>query len=212
MSLSDVVTLVAAAFGAFFGSWLAFLLENRRRRRAEADRRYSCLMQAQLALGMQQEKLLNIQRGYLDPHRNESDWHRRLEPLHMSMTDLRVDFSALVFMAEGDDGFSILQSIYLAQQGYLTVITALAKSNSKIEKRPSGGAITSGPVGPEASDEVAVFDSAADDDLKKFIDDLYRSVDMAVNSVREAIEELTSATRRLCPKRIAHHFNPLPKT
>jgi len=117
VSLSDVVTLVAAAFGAFFGSWLAFLLENRRRRRAEADRRYSCLMQAQLALGMQQEKLLNIQRGYLDPHRNESDWHRRLEPLHMSMTDLRVDFSALVFMAEGDDGFSILQSIYLAEQG-----------------------------------------------------------------------------------------------
>jgi len=33
------------------------------------------------------------------------------------MTDLRVDFSALVFMAEGDDGFSILQSIYLAEQG-----------------------------------------------------------------------------------------------
>jgi hypothetical protein len=204
------VTLVAAAFGAFFGSGLAFLLEERRRRRLETDRRYSRLLEAQLALGMQLEKLLNIQHGYLDPHRTEPDRHMRLEPLHMSMTDLRVDFSALVFIAEVD-GLGILQTVYLAEQAYITATTALAESNSKIDKRPSDGAITSGPVDLEASAAIAVFDSAAAADLKEFIDDLYRSVDEAIDSVREAIKELTSATRRLYPKRKAHHFDPLPR-
>jgi hypothetical protein len=205
VSLSDVVTLVAAAFGAFFGSGLAFLLEERRRRRVEADRRYSRLLEAQLALGMQLETLLNVQRRYLDPHRNEPDRHMQLEPLHMSMTDLRVDFSALVFIAEVD-GFDILQKVYLAEQGYITATTALAESNSKIEKRPSDGAITSGSVDPEAGAAVAVFDSAAAANLKEFIDDLYRSVDEDIDSVQGAIGELTSATRRLYPKRKSHHF------
>ena len=206
MCLSDFVPLVAAAVGAFSGSGLAYLLEERRRRRAEADRRYSDLLKAQVALGMQREKLLNLQRAYLDPHRNEPDRHMRLEPLVMSMTDLRVDFSALVFIAEVKNGFGILQTMYLAEQGYITATTAVAESKSKIEKRQCGGAIASGPVDTEINDAVAVFDSTAEADLKGFIDDLYRSVDMALDSFREAIRELTSACQRLYPKCVPHHF------
>lgn len=200
MSPSDAVTLVAAAFGAFFGAWLAFLLEERRRKRVEADRRYYCLLQAQLALGMQREKLLNIQRGYLDLHREEPDRHMRLEPLFMSMDDLRVDFPPLVFVAEAF-GFGIVQTLYLAEQGYITATSALAKSNGMIEKRLAGG-----PLDSEAGGAVAVFDSSAEASLKGFIDDLYCSVDGAIDSMGAAIDELTSVTRKLYPERKAHHF------
>jgi hypothetical protein len=208
---SDVATVVATASGAFFGSGFAFLLEELRRRRVEADRRYSRLLEAQLALGMQLEKLLNVQRGYLDPHRNAPNRHMRLEPLHMSMTDLRVDLSALVFIAEVDD-INILQVVYLAEQAYVTAPTALTESNSTIKELASGEAITSGPVNPEASAAVAGFDSAAVANLKRFIDGLYVSVDEAIDSIQGAIGELTSATRRLYPKRKAHHFASLPST
>jgi len=180
------------------------------RRRAEADRRYSCLLQAQLALGMQLDKLLNIQHGYLDLHREEPDRHMRLEPLCMSMIDLRIDFSALVFIAEVDDGFAVLQTMYLAEQGYITATTALAESNSRIEKRPPAGADSKGTVDSEAG-ETAVCDSTAATDLRQFIDGFYRSVDEAVDSMRGAIEDLTSVARRLYPNRKAHHFDPLPK-
>ncbi len=180
------------------------------RRRAEADRRYSCLLQAQLALGMQLDKLLNIQHGYLDLHREEPDRHMRLEPLYMSMIDLRIDFSALVFIAEIDDGFAVLQTMYLAEQGYITATTALAESNSRIEKRPPAGADSKGTVDSEAG-ETAVCDSTAATDLRQFIDGFYRSVDEAVDSMRGAIEDLTSVARRLYPNRKAHHFDPRPK-
>jgi hypothetical protein len=53
MSSSDAIAVVSAAVGAFLGSGLAFLLEEKRRRGAEKDTRYSSLIRTQLALGMQ---------------------------------------------------------------------------------------------------------------------------------------------------------------
>ena len=179
--------------------------------RAESDRRYSCLLQAQLALGMQLEKLLHIQRRHLEGHRNDPDRHMRLAPFYTSMTDLRIDFSGMIFVAEGDDGFALLQTMYLAEQGYITATTSLAEFNRRIEMRTPAGASSRGTVDSEAG-ETAVRDSAPVADLKEFVDDLYRSVDTAVDSVREAIGDLTSVTRRLYPEREAHHFDVLPKT
>ena len=200
MSGSDGVTLAAAAFGAFLGAGFAFLLEELRRRTAEGNARYSALIQAQLALIMQVNTLVNIQKLYLDAQRNAPDRHMRLVPVHMAMTDLRLDLAPLGFIAEVDD-VGVLQTVYLAEQGYVTATTALAISNAKIQETRFDGVLAHGPVDPDTGKAQGLFDAGKVVVLKQLVDGLYQSVDGAIRDESRAVEVLAKVIKRLYPKR-----------
>jgi len=206
---SDLVTLVAAALGALVGAGVAFLLEEMRRRRAERATRYSRLLEAQIALGMQLNTLVNIQ-GYLDEHRAEPNRHMLLVPLHMSLTDLRVDLSALGFIADIDD-VEILMRVYLAEQAYLTACTALTVSNSKIQELRYDGVLARGPVDADTGTSVGVFDPAKVVILKQLVDGMYDSVDEAIEGEGIALDDLRGVIRRRFPKKKSLVFQ-LPST
>jgi hypothetical protein len=205
MSTADAATLVAAAFGAFLGTGSAFLLEQSRRRRAEDDTRYTSLLKAELALGMQLNDLVNTQRQYLDEHRDHPQRCLRLVPLVMGMTDLRVDLGSLAFVAEVDD-VQILQLVYLAELGYVTAITTLAANNNKIEEIRYQEATRLGPVDMTTGEAVAMIDAARYQVLKETTDGLYDSVDGEVEQHKKALSELHALCKRLFPKRRSLQF------
>lgn len=210
MSSSDAIALVSAAVGAFLGAGLAFLLEEIRRRRAEATTRYFSLFRTQLALGMQINTLLIVQRRYLDEHRNDANRHMRLVPVQMSTTALRVDLGSIAFIAEIDD-VEILQRVYLAEQAYLNSTATLATSNLKIQEIRYNLGIARGPVNPETGEATALFDLAHVVILKQLIDGLYVSVDRAIIDQKAALDELAAVIKRLCPRRKALRFK-IPET
>jgi hypothetical protein len=200
MSSSDAIALISAAVGAFLGSGLAFLLEENRRRRAERDTRYSSLIQTQLALGMQINTLVIIQKRYLDEYRGKNDRHMKMLPVQMSFTDVRINLGFIGFLAEVDD-VGILQRVYLAEQAYVNATATLTTCNLKIQEIRYNLAIARGPVNPQTGEATAFFDPAHVVVLKQLIDGLYSSVDGAIVDQRKALEELAAAIKRLYPKR-----------
>jgi len=205
MSWSDAIALIAAAVGAFFGSGLAFLIEENRRKRTEKDSRYSALIQTQFAIGMQLNTLVIIQRRHLDRYREQTDRHMRITPVEMSTTDIRTDVGSIGFIAEVDD-VEILHRIYVAEQSYLTAIGALLTTNQSIQEIRYKGAISHGPINPETGEATAYFDKAQVFILKQIIDGLYESVDSAIISQGNILNDLRILIKRLYPKRKALEF------
>lgn len=196
----NIGAFTAAAVGAFLGSGSAFVLESSRRKRERKDREHDAALTAQYALQAQWNTLENIRQQFLEPFRKEPDRHMKLTVFSLPEARLSIPFDKLIFVAKRDDP-DLLQTIRIAEDGYIAAMDALLQRNEKMEafyydpevKRQqfdeeTGRSVLSAPIHK-------VFL------IKKLTDALYQRVDSALPRLDAAFIAMRSCIKRNFPRR-----------
>lgn len=209
MSVSDAVTLVAAAAGAFLGSGSAFLLESRRRKRAESDARQAAVVQAQFALSMQMDTLVNIRNQYLSEVRDEPNRFMLLVPFQAEPSDPIVELADLGFIALVDD-MEVLHRLHKAQSAYLNAMSSLRARNDMMDvvyaaARPHDDFDFS------TGAETVSLDGRLARRLKGITDGLYSAVDSGIELEGEAVSLLAQVGTKLYPKGKFYAVDEVPE-
>lgn len=198
MSQTDYVALVAAAVGAFLGSLSAFLLQALWQSTQEKSQRHGALLNAEFALSMQLNLLVNIRNQYLEECREHPERFMRLVLFYGSTDAPQVDFGSLGFIAVKDDA-SVLHKVQMAQSSYLTALSALETRNSLMADSYESATQT-GPIDFETGEAPVTLDGRKARILKGITDSLYTAVDHAIELQHAGIAELAAVSKRLYPK------------
>jgi len=195
-----IFQLLVAAFGAFFGAWAVFRFENVRQKREERKRRYVALVQATLILFDEFNTLLNIQRTYLDPVRDNEQRFALLVPLTTGLAKARVDYTSLDCLVD-EERVDLWQRVSLVEQGYETVVMGMDVLNEHIQRDRIDGALVRGPVNMKTGHAEVLLDPGKAAILISIVDGFYDSVDRGVADQKDVIVEMIAFIKTLYPEK-----------
>ena len=123
-ALSSLVSIIRSAeplvlvgVGTFAGAWLAFILEERRRKKETDRQRCTALIQTIVILREQLDFLERVKKLYLDKFRDTQDRHLKIGALHASAPTQRVNYQQLDFLESAAD-LATRRELSRAEQAY----------------------------------------------------------------------------------------------
>lgn len=205
--LPHLSALLAAAFGAFFGSLSAFYLGRVQQRVDRSEKRHAALIAAQYALMSQWNIIEGIRVQQLEKLRDDPSRFAKLKLYRFRATPTFVPFADLTFVLETKDP-NLLQDIHLAEQSYHACADVLETRYEELQKFYDN---------PRVSHNILDFDTGAGvveataKDvlfLRQATDGLYESFDRTLPRLASAVQKLEKLIKTAFPGKQALRMIP----
>ncbi len=172
----EILSAIATLLAAFLGAWLAFKLEDNRRKEEQEKKNISACDKVIYILSKQYSILIDLDIKMIEPIRNSPEQWREMKPVpYMDYKDIKLNIEDILFLQDTHQK-DILYGLLEADRKFHNTIDTFNKRSQ----------IYSEEVQPRLLGKTAI-NCSNEADYKHLMDKIEHLTDMAIHSVDDAI-------------------------
>ena len=185
--------------GAIFGACVAYCSDWLKEQRKKRNEQHGAIVRTQLALIGQFNTINNLKQQYLDQFRNDPQREAKLIRFEMQDAHLRVAYDPIAFLLMTKTPSLVLE-VHSAEQSYFSAMEALTARNQAFEKIHARSELEK--LNQQTGQSTILVKDPRDIVLLKHTtENLYTTVDTAMDRLALQIKELQKAGKSLYPKK-----------
>lgn len=205
---SEIITALTTLVAAFGGAWFAFLLQNRKEKKREANTNVEALNKVQITLTQQLNALTIFDKDFIRPFKNHPvNWIAVPAAPHRDYSTLQIDGGSLAFLV-GKDSSTLISKILVAEEKFKEVMNVInLRSSIHVQqlqpKLAEMGFIEGQPFNLSLEKVESILGAPLVSGLKRITNDLIAMTEDAIQSHEEIMKEIKATGVKIFPdKRI----------